>query len=76
MPVFPNSFSGLGKNGEAVLHLSYKDGECARKWGVILNSVPKEMVDQEIHRALEYKFNMTVPKPLDTIYQYWNEGGW
>lgn len=32
------------------------------------------MVDQEIHRALEYKFNMTIPVPLDMTNQYWDEG--
>jgi len=68
--------SGRGKNGEAVLHLAYKDGECGAKWGQILNSVPKHMVDREVHRAVEYKFNMTVPEPLDTVYQYWDEGAW
>ena len=69
-------FSGRGKNGEAVLHLAYKDGECGEKWGSILNSVSKSLVDQEVHRAIEYKFNMTVPKPLETVYKYWNEGAW
>ncbi|CAH3038248.1 unnamed protein product, partial [Porites lobata] len=68
--------SGRGKNGEAVLHLAYKDGECGEKWGSILNSVSKSLVDQEVHRAIEYKFNMTVPKPLETVYKYWNEGAW
>ena len=69
-------YSGRGPSGEAVLHLAYKDGECGEKWGQILNSVPKSMIDLEIHRALEYKFNMMIPEPLDTIYQYWDEGAW
>ena len=59
-----------------MLHLAYKDGECGEKWGSILTSVSKSLVDQEVHRAIEYKFNMTVPKPLETVYKYWNEGAW
>lgn len=51
-----------------------KDGQCDAKWGQILNLVPKEIIDQEILRALEYKFfNMTNPTPLDTIYQHWDD---
>ena len=51
-----------------MLHLAYKDGECGEKRGSILDSVSKSMVDLEVHRAIEYKFNMTVPN--------WNEGAW
>lgn len=67
--------SGRGRNGEAVLHVSYKDGVCGEKWGEILK-LPKSVMDQEIHRALEYKFNRKIPLPLSTVYQYWNEGAW
>ncbi|XP_078374120.1 achacin-like isoform X3 [Oculina patagonica] len=66
---------GRGINGEAVLHVSYKDGLCGEKWGEILK-LPKSVMDQEIHRALEYKFNRNIPQPLSTVYQYWNEGAW
>ena len=68
--------SGRGKNGEAVLHLAFSDGDCGAKWGEIVSSAPKEMVVQELHRALEYKFDMEIPKPLDMIYKYWDEGAW
>ena len=67
--------SGSGRNGEAVLHVAYTDGVCGEKWGEILKS-PKDVMDREIHRALEYKFNRKIPKPLSTVYQYWNEGAW
>ena len=69
--------SGRGSRGEAVLHISYNDGACGEKWGEILK-LPKAIVDQEIHRALEYKFQSfkPIPKPLSTIYQYWSEGAW
>lgn len=69
------SSSGRGPEDQAVLHVSYNDGECGDKWGDILK-LPKAIMDQEIHRALEYKFNRTIPKPLSTVYQYWNEGAW
>jgi len=68
-------FSGRGPNGEAVLHVSYNDGECGEKWGELLK-LPKATVDREIHRALEYKFKRTIPQPLSTVYQYWDEGAW
>ena len=67
--------SGRGRNGEAVLHVSYTDGVCGEKWGEILK-LPKQVMDKEIHRALEYKFNRKIPQPLSTVYQYWNEGAW
>lgn len=73
-PLFFND-SGRGQNGEAVLHVSYKDGPCGEKWGEILK-LPKHIMDKEIHRALEYKFNRKIPQPLSTVYQYWNEGAW
>lgn len=56
--------------------MSYADGECGEKWGEILRTSTKEMVDKEMHRAIEYKFNMKVPEPLATIYQFWDDGAW
>ena len=70
-----SDFSERGPNGEAVLHVAYKDGSCGEKWGDVLK-LPKAMVDDEIHRALEYKFKRTIPRPISTVYQYWNEGAW
>ena len=70
-----SDFSERGRNGEAVLHVAYKDGSCGEKWGDVLK-LPKAMVDDEIHRALEYKFKRTIPGPISTVYQYWDEGAW
>lgn len=70
-----SDFSERGPNGEAVLHVAYKDGPCGDKWGAVLK-LPKAMVDDEIHRALEYKFKRTIPRPISTVYQYWDEGAW
>ena len=60
--------NGSGRNGEAVLHVAYKDGVCGEKWGEIVK-LPKDVMDQEIHRVLEYKFNRKIPKPPRTVYQ-------
>jgi len=68
-------YGGSGPNGEAVLHTMYTDGACSRRWGDIL-SISKAAVDRELKRALEYKFGGPVPDPLDTVYQYWEEGAW
>ena len=68
-------FRGRGPNGEAVLHTMYMDGACSRKWGDILR-ISKSDVDRELKRTLEYKFRRKVPDPLDTVYQYWDEGAW
>jgi len=66
---------GRGPYGEAVLHTMYMDGACSRKWGDILR-ISKSHVDRELKRALEYKFGRPIPDPLDTVYQYWDEGAW
>ena len=66
---------GRGPNGEAVLHTMYMDGACSRKWADILR-ISKSDVDRELKRTLEYKFRRKVPDPLDTVYQYWDEGAW
>ncbi|KAL9951543.1 hypothetical protein ACROYT_G044219 [Oculina patagonica] len=66
---------GRGPNGEGVLHTMYMDGACSRRWGDILR-ISKSAVDRELKRALEYKFGGPVPDPLDTVYQYWDEGAW
>lgn len=68
-------YGGRGPNGEAVLHTMYMDGACSRKWGDILR-ISKSDVDRELKRTLEYKFRRKVPDPLDTVYQYWDEGAW
>ncbi|KAJ7383868.1 hypothetical protein OS493_025744 [Desmophyllum pertusum] len=68
-------YGGRGPNGEAVLHTMYMDGACSRRWGDILR-ISKSAVDRELKRGLEYKFGGPVPDPLDTVYQYWDEGAW
>ena len=67
-------FSGRGPNGEAVLRTSYAKSKCAVKWGELLK-ISKEQTDQLIHESLERLFpGVFVPKPLETVYFYWENG--
>ena len=54
----------------------YAKGACSRKWGELMLTLPKTFLDKEIRRALEYKFQREIPDPLQTFYQYWDEGAW
>ena len=65
----------VGPNGRAVLHTIANNGGCSDKWGKILQISAKE-VDKELKRALKYKFQRDVPDPLETKYQYWEDGFW
>ena len=59
-----------------MLHTVANNGECSDMWGNILK-ISKDAVDREMKRALEYKFQRTIPvEPLDTVYKYWEEGYW
>ncbi|XP_032219406.2 uncharacterized protein LOC116602233 [Nematostella vectensis] len=60
-----------GPSGAGVLHTLYSDGECARQWADIAK-LQKHFLDTEVHRALEAKFNTTIPKPRDSAYHYWD----
>ena len=65
-----------GPNGRAVLHTIANNGGCSDKWGSLLK-ISKDAVDKEMKRALEYKFQRTIPEePLDTVYKHWEEGFW
>ena len=74
--IFSLLYRSVGPNGRAVLHTIANDGGCSDKWGKILQISAKE-VDKELKRALKYKFQRDdVPDPLETKYQYWEEGFW
>jgi len=62
---------GYGTNGEGVLHTIYTDSQCARRWKDIAQ-LDKDYIDIEVHRALEAKYGIKIPKPIDTEYQYWD----
>ena len=69
-------YRDIGPNGTTVLHTVANNGGCSDMWGNILK-VSKEAVDREMKRALEYKFQRTIPvEPLATVYKYWEEGYW
>lgn len=54
--------------------MSYAKLHCAVKWGELLK-ISKESVDLEMHRALSRLFpGVAIPKPLESVYVYWEEG--
>ena len=76
---------GRGPNGVAVLQTIGNTGGCSDDWGNILkvskDAIDQELesaiIDQELERALEYKFQRKIPlKPLKTVYKYWEDGFW
>lgn len=78
-------YRGRGPNGEAVLQTIGNTGGCSDDWGNILkvskHAIDQELesaiIDQELERALEYKFQRKIPlKPLKTVYKYWEDGFW
>lgn len=62
---------GYGTKGEGVMHTVYTDGICAKRWKEIAD-LKVDYIDNEIHRALEEKYGINIPKPIATIYQYWD----
>ena len=60
----------------AVLKTIGNSGGCSDDWGNILK-VSKDTIDEELERALEYKFQGKIPmKPLNTVYKYREDGFW
>ena len=60
----------------AVLQTIGNSAGCSDDWGKVLK-VSKHAVDQELERALEYKFQRKIPlTPLNTVYKYWEDGFW
>lgn len=64
-------FRGYGSNGGGVMHTMYNDGACAERWKDI-SLLKNDYIDEEVHRALEAKFETKIPKPIKTEYQYWD----
>ena len=56
------------------MHTLYTDGNCARKWRDIA-TLGKRQLDEEVHRAMEYKYNKSLSRPDETVYKYW-EAAW
>ena len=60
----------------AVLQTIGNSAGCSDDWGKVLK-VSKPAVDEELKRALEYKFQRKIPlTPLNTVYKYWEDGFW
>ena len=64
-------FRGKSKHGPGILNTFYNNGGCARKWRDI-SKLGKEVIDREAHRAMEMKYGMKIPKPIDTVYKFWD----
>ena len=63
-----------GPKGEALLQMAYANEHCAARWGELLK-ISKQSVDHQILRALTRLFpRVNIPKPLETVYVYWEEG--
>ena len=63
-----------GPKGEALLQMAYANVHCAARWGELLK-ISKQSVDHQILRALTRLFpGVNIPKPLETVYVYWEEG--
>jgi len=62
---------GYGTNGEGVLHTIYTEGACAERWKQIME-LKGNFMDFETHKALEAMYGVEIPKPIDTVYQYWD----
>ena len=57
-----------------MLQISYATALCATKWGELLK-ISKKTVDEQILRALGRLFpEVKIPKPLESVYMYWEEG--
>ncbi|XP_067016631.1 L-amino-acid oxidase-like [Acropora muricata] len=63
------------KNGNGVLQTIANTGSCSDMWGSKLK-ISKDVVDREMKRALEYKFQRNIPDALSTFYKYWQNGFW
>ena len=65
--------SGRGVNGEAILQMSYSADACSTLWGSIAERSP-HLLNKELTRSLRNLFpKVTVPEPLETVYQYWKD---
>ncbi|XP_015780440.1 PREDICTED: uncharacterized protein LOC107358349 [Acropora digitifera] len=62
-------------NGNGVLQTIANTGSCSDEWGSKLK-FSKDVVDREMKRALEYKFQRKIPDALSTVYKYWENGFW
>lgn len=55
--------------------MSYAKLRCAVKWEELLKIQSKEYMDQQMLKALKRLFpGVDIPKPLESVYMYWEEG--
>ena len=68
-------FHRKSNNGTGVLQTIANTGSCSDEWGSKLK-ISKDVIDREMKRALEYKFQIDIPDALSTVYKYWENGFW
>ena len=74
--IFFSHFHRISK-GKGVLQTIANKGYCSDEWGSKLKiSVNNDVIDREMKRALEYKFQRKIPDALSTVYKYWENGFW
>jgi len=62
-------------NGYWVLQTMANTGTCSDEWGSKLK-ISKDVIDKEMKRALEYKFQRNISDASSTVYKYWENGFW
>ena len=73
--IFFSYFHRTMRNGIGVLQTIGNTGYCSDEWGSKLK-ISKDVVDREMKRALEYKFQRNISDALSTVYKYWENGFW
>ena len=59
----------------AIFQMSCAKMHCAVKWGELFKIESKENMDRQMLRALRRLFpGVDIPKPLESVYVYWEEG--
>ena len=75
--IFFFHFHERSTNSKGVLQTIANEGSCSDEWGSKLKiSVNNDVIDREMKRALEYKFQRKIPDALSTVYKYWENGFW
>ena len=72
--ILSSHFHRKSQNG-SVLQTIANTGSCSDEWGSKLK-LSKDVVDREMKRALEYKFQRNISDALSTVYKYWENGFW
>ncbi|XP_044172031.1 uncharacterized protein LOC114947015 [Acropora millepora] len=73
--ILSSHFHRKSDNGNGTLQTIANTGSCSDEWGSKLK-ISTDVIDREMKRALEYKFQRNIPDALSTVYKYWENGFW